>query len=301
MAGRVHRRSQSETGDPRPAGSEPLHTDGGHRRLLRLQRTAGNQAVAALLGERATVQRTAAFVNGAEIPGTRAEDTTMFNAHRISLGANAVSHADLVAAFGALPHPSQWDNDRIIELQAGPLTVVAGHGRYSDENTKRLKRAAPAQGNAPRSKRAKVEPFFAVPAGMQITMYGPPGTAMDDSVGHQVELGNFPGTQDLKLAPGHGGETKPMPPEFPKTYQAGDQVLNYTVSHPGNLQVVGTSYTVNASTLLSDVMNDLQNQGFTHVHYACCGSAYSEKGIDLKYFGYYIKYRAAVRRQLGIP
>lgn len=303
----VERRHRGHGADAQHADLPDEHgrAVGGHPGLLDVQRTAGNRAVADLLGARLAVQRTAISVDGNEVPGTQAQDTSIFNAYRIGPGSTVDVHTKLVAAFQALaPAPGSWDGQRLADLIAdGPSRVIAGHGRFNDKNLKQvgLATGGDQDGGARRSKRLKTAPQveFTVPQGMKLTMYAPPGAALENTVGNQIERGNVPDMNDLELK--LESKILPLPAPFPRTYSSGEKVYDFTVSGPDKLKVEGSSYVVAAPTLLSQVVEDLQADGYTSLHYACCSTGHSEKAsVSFEYKGYYVRYTdAAYQRIFG--
>jgi RHS repeat-associated protein len=73
-----------------------------------------------------------------------------------------------------------------------------------------------------------------VPEGTSLGMYTEHGTPLGNDVGNQIELGN--------------------PPPPVQVYLPGDQVPNYTLYPPGDLALAGSPVTVNAPTLLGDLL-----------------------------------------------
>lgn len=90
-----------------------------------------------------------------------------------------------------------------------------------------------------------------VPEGTSVTVYGEHGARITDSLGHRIETG-----QDVSGV-------------YSRTYNAGEEMPNYTLHPPDGLDVHGTPHTVESATQLRDLLTE--NMG--PVDWAACVEA----------------------------
>lgn len=168
----------------------------------------------------------------------------------------------------------------VLQRYAAPSTemVISGHGEYNEKYLETIGR--------------KKIPVFLMPSGMKITFYAPHGAALENDVANAIEEGNYPNKDEVEYLPKSGGRAKAVPEPYPKVCKSGEEVINYTVAPPGKLTLKGKPYTVADKTSLKDVVADLESQGYTDLHYACCGSAYTDNNsLKDKFpgYGYYVR------------
>ncbi|MEE1785608.1 hypothetical protein PUR71_22270 [Streptomyces sp. SP17BM10] len=160
------------------------------------------------------------------------------------------------------------DTDTAAGPQTGPA-VISGHGRFGDPQ--RL----PRNPDNPRSRALKAT--FTVPEGIELVVYAPPGAWLENEVAKLVESGEPPGTDDLELV-GPTNKRKPMPPDYPKTFRAGEEVINYKLMPLDAKHLAEGAVSVGTGTL-QDKVKELAaarreedaDAGPLTVHYACCG------------------------------
>ncbi|MEW1610576.1 MULTISPECIES: putative adhesin [unclassified Streptomyces] len=148
-------------------------------------------------------------------------------------------------------------------------TVLSGHGRFGDNQ--RL----PKNPDNPRSRALKAT--FTVPAGIELVVYAPPGAWLENEVAKLVESGTPPASEDLELV-GNNNKRKPMPADFPKTYTAGDEVINYKLMPLDAKHLAEGATSVEGGTLRDKVAElaaahaeQEDDETPLTVHYACCG------------------------------
>ncbi|MER6300783.1 putative adhesin [Kitasatospora sp. NPDC001539] len=153
--------------------------------------------------------------------------------------------------------------------QEQPSTVISGHGRFGDNQ--RL----PKNPDNPRSRALKAT--FTVPAGVELVVYAPPGAWLENEVANRVESGNPPTTDELELV-GDNNKRKPMPPDYPKTFRAGEEVINYKLMPLDARHLAEGAVSVDAGTLrdkVQELLEAREDQGEDAppltIHYACCG------------------------------
>lgn len=258
--------------------------------LLRLQRLVGNTAVGQLL---APVQRTRVDVMKAdrtgveEVPGTVSEDSRAFRYGLLGLPQQRID--DIVAAFQAQqPAPGSWNADRLAELLAnGASVVIAGHGRFSDDDTKKLADQPPGAKRDRRQPEDRRE--FLVPPGKVVVFYGPHGATLDNPVASAVERGQVPDVGTLQLVNENYKET-PFPAGYPYTFRTGQKVPDYTVTpDSGNkLNIDAKSFTVGKPRLLSSIVKNEPQKTF---HFACCAASDVTDTTTFPYKGYFVRFR----------
>lgn len=152
--------------------------------------------------------------------------------------------------------------------RSGP-TVISGHGRFGDPQ--RL----PKNPDNPRSRALKAT--FTVPEGIELVVYAPPGAWLENEVAKLVESGEPPGTDDLELV-GNNNKRKPMPPDYPRTFHAGEEVINYKLMPLDARHLAEGAVSVGTGTLQEKVKElaaarreEDADAGPLTVHYACCG------------------------------
>ena len=159
--------------------------------------------------------------------------------------------------------------------------VISGHGRFNEEYL-----------DDHPTERRKKSGTFAVPTGMTVVMYAPPGAYLDNAVANLIETGNPPAIGLLELKQVDSSRVQSMPSAYPWSYTAGQPVINYTVRPPEGLTIKGTPITVETPTSLRVLVDNVKTSGQVTVHYACCSSGYSDKRdfADLfPYKGYYAR------------
>jgi len=159
------------------------------------------------------------------------------------------------------------------------VEVVSGHGSFNEHHLEVVERR-------------KKSATFKVPLGVTIVMYAPAGAALENDVANLIEKGTPPTLGDLVLKAGHSSsQTKPIPTPYPYRFTVGDDVINYTVSPPDRLNVMGKPYIVSSPKSLKKIVDELSGKGSITIHYACCSSAYSDSPTFaplFKFRGYYI-------------
>jgi|GEM_PF-1430384 len=244
--------------------------------LVALQRTAGNAAVAALLGARQdpsprdrSVQRTRIDLDGQPVPGTVDEETGVFQqtvAQQLYPARGPSVFATLHDAFAALPARTMWDETQMAWLKRTFHqvygTVISGHGAIN----RQMLAKQPVEG----TRRRGGGTTFTVPEGVHLVFYLPDGALLEQRVANAVELGSPPSAGDVHLLQNGGSVTKPVPEPYPEVVGPGEQAENYTVSPPLNLTVRGGAVTVAENTLLSVLVGRIAEAGGGIVHFACC-------------------------------
>jgi hypothetical protein len=184
---------------------------------------------------------------------------------RPTTGAIRPSGIDIPSS-GRSIDPNKMFASRIVnDREAVDEMVISGHGRFNEN----------LLDSKAESKRQKSATFI-VPDGVQIILYAPSGAAMDQSIGHRIEQGNPPGSEEVILRQNDGSSTQKLPGEYPYRFTSGSEVINYTVTPPNGLSVLGKAITVDKPTSLREIVVSLKGKGGT-IHYACCSAGYSDK------------------------
>ncbi|MER7048121.1 putative adhesin [Streptomyces jumonjinensis] len=182
-----------------------------------------------------------------------------------------------------MPGPVAQDE----QPQAGPSqqgrTVISGHGRFGDNQL------LPKDPDKPRSR--ALTATFAVPEGIELVVYAPPGAWLENEAAKQVESGDLPTADDLEMV-GPNNKRKPLPSDYPKTFTAGQQVINYKVMPLASQHLGEGATTVDEGITLQQKVRELaaarENQDEDAppltVHYACCGVGASKNPVIDKLF-----------------
>ncbi|MFF9765093.1 putative adhesin [Streptomyces sp. NPDC053086] len=155
------------------------------------------------------------------------------------------------------------------QAQDPNTTVLSGHGRFGDNQ--RLPKF-------PGTRSRALKATFTVPEGIELIVYAPPGAWLENEVAKLVESGNPPGADDLELV-GSNNKRKPMPEGYPKTFGAGEEVINYKLMPLDAKHLAEGATSVDTGTLSEKVAElaaarEQQAQEDASpliVHYACCG------------------------------
>jgi hypothetical protein len=147
--------------------------------------------------------------------------------------------------------------------------VLSGHGRFGDQQL------LPANPDNPRS-RART-PMFRVPEGIELVVYTPPGASLENQVANVIESGGNPTTDELELV-NDNNKRKPMPANYPRTFTAGQEVINFRVTPMEGRHLAPGAVSVTPGAL-RDKVHELaeahQAAGPAAqplvVHFACCG------------------------------
>ncbi|MEU9380902.1 putative adhesin [Streptomyces sp. NPDC048279] len=149
------------------------------------------------------------------------------------------------------------------------VTVLSGHGRFGDNQ--RL----PKNPDNPRSRALKAT--FTVPEGIELVVYAPPGAWLENEVAKLIESGTSPTADDLEMV-GPTNKRKAMPPGYPKTFVAGEEVINYKLMPLEARHLAEGATSVERGTLRDKVQEFVtarqgQEDGAPPltIHYACCG------------------------------
>ncbi|HWZ42912.1 MAG TPA: hypothetical protein VNW97_05520 [Candidatus Saccharimonadales bacterium] len=163
-------------------------------------------------------------------------------------------------------------------IAIAPRKVISGHGRFNENRLAKVGR--------------KPLGSFPVPEGMVLTFYAPPGAALDDSLANRIELGEAINATDVELKMIDGAKVASVPTPYPYVYRAGALAIDFTVTPPDRLKVAEGSYTVTEPAALRTIVFSLKEHGFTDIHYACCGTGFSDSR-DLKdlfpWRGWYVR------------
>lgn len=161
-----------------------------------------------------------------------------------------------------MPEDAEQDQDR-------KSTVLSGHGRFGDNQ--RL----PKYPDKPRSRELKAT--FTVPEGVELVVYAPPGAWLENQVANLIESGTPPTADDLEMI-GPNNKRRPMPPGYPRTFHAGEEVINYKLMPLEAKHLAEGATSVETGTLQEKVAElaatredqDADAPPLT-IHYACCG------------------------------
>ena len=161
--------------------------------------------------------------------------------------------------------------------------VLSGHGGFSvglleTEGRKKL-------------------PKLTVPHGVRVTFYAPDGAALDNPVANSIERGSYPSNAELELKMIDAARTQPLPDDYPKTFEPGDDLINYTLGPPLTLNVISGDhvFTTESSETLSTLVDaallvGLKNRSVVHIHWAACGSFRADRFEELfPYRGWYCR------------
>lgn len=156
--------------------------------------------------------------------------------------------------------------------------VISGHGRFSEQHLE--------------SERRKKLVRFTVPDGVTIHVYAPDGAALENDVANLVEEGNPPGSGEVELVYGDTGETQDVSGGYPYRFGPGSEMVNYTIYPPDKLITKGEPKTYRQPTSLFTAVNELAEQGYTDIHFACCSRSYAVKDAHreaMPWNGWYVR------------
>jgi hypothetical protein len=179
------------------------------------------------------------------------------------------------------PDPHQGGAVPSTSSQPPQHQVISGHGRFNENYL---------ESSGRRSKSAT----FKVPADVTIKMYTPDGAALDNAVANHIETGGTVSAGDVEMAMNDGASVQPVPTPYPRVFAAGADVINYTVTPPDRLSVSGAPYVVTAPKSLKTIVDELSGNGRIEIHYACCGSGFSDKAAFRDLFpgrGWYVRFK----------
>lgn len=164
--------------------------------------------------------------------------------------------ADMELSSPDLSHGSKAESAESVKH-----TVISGHGAFNENHLQ----SGPKRSDGKKAK-------FTVPEGITIIMYAPPGAALENLVANAVESGNYPTADEVMLENNVNYKRQEVPTPYPYVFNSGEEIINYTVSPPNKLKIVGNPTTVDGPTSLFDVISGIRGPAI--VHYACCSSAY---------------------------
>ena len=148
-------------------------------------------------------------------------------------------------------------------IAAPTRKVISGHGRFNQEKLDTVGR--------------KRLPVFPVPKGVTLTFYAPPGAALDNELANRIEQGEAVNADDVEMRLTDGTKIESVPEPYPYVFSATtSSPIDFTVNPPDGLTMKGDPYTVAESSALRTIVSSLQKDGFTDIHYACCGTGYSD-------------------------
>ncbi|MER5886205.1 putative adhesin [Streptomyces sp. NPDC001941] len=200
-----------------------------------------------------------------------------------SVGNDVVSR--MVAHQAPLPvqrmpgTPTQDVEEDAEEQAQDPNTrVLSGHGRFGDPQ--RLPKF-------PGTRSRELKATFTVPDGIELIVYAPPGAWLENEVAKLVESGNPPGSDELEMV-GPNNKRRDMPADYPKTFGAGEEVINYKLMPLDAKHLAEGATSVDMGTLQQKVAelaaeqeDRAEDDPPLTVHYACCGvGSSSNPAID---------------------
>lgn len=175
-------------------------------------------------------------------------------------------------------------------------SVLSGHGRFGQNQL------IPKNPANPRSRALK--PTFTVPEGIEIVMYAPPGASLENDPAQRIEQGDPPTRDQLELVLDQ--QRKDLPEDYPRTFRAGEELINYQVTPLQAQHLSEGAETVNTATTLQKRAEELAKQrresgaeGPLTLHYACCGAGHSDRKEDEGIFAY--KGWSVMMRRLPVP
>jgi len=140
--------------------------------------------------------------------------------------------------------------------------VISGHGQFNEAKL----------ATSGRTKLA----LFPVPEGMTLTFYAPPGAALDNELANHIEQGNSVEAKDVEMRAIDGPKITNVPTPYPYVFSAATaSPIDFTVGPP-TFPMKGDPYTVTESSALRTIVSSLKEDGVTDIHYACCGTGYSD-------------------------
>ncbi|WP_411079210.1 putative adhesin [Streptomyces sp. cmx-18-6] len=225
------------------------------RRSLRLPQTA---ALAA----------STSAASAASSASPRPTGAGMMELQRSAGNAAVCRMLDSRAALPVQRMPGENSQEPAASASGQAPTVISGHGRFGDPQ--RL----PKNPDNPRSRALKAT--FTVPEGIELVVYAPPGAWLENEVAKLVESGEPPAADDLEMVD-HRNKRKPMPDGFPKTYTAGEEVINYKLMPLAAKHLAEGATSVEGGTLKDKVAElaaahaGQEGDDALTVHYACCG------------------------------
>jgi hypothetical protein len=164
---------------------------------------------------------------------------------------------------------------RMMPYGGAQSAVLSGHGRFGDNQL------LPANPGSRRSRAVKAT--FTLPAGVELVIYAPPGAWLENEVANRIESGDPPGQDELAMVNPYNRQ-EPMPPAYPRTFRAGEEVINYKLTPLAEQHLAPGAVSVGPGTLqekVHELAEAHQRQGPTDqpltIHYACCGVGSSNR------------------------
>lgn len=193
-------------------------------------------------------------------------------------------------------HGSETRGEAVVQrVEESDSTVISGHGRFGQNQL------IPVN---PNGRGRALKATFTVPEGIVLVMYAPPGASLENTPAQHIEQGNPPTREQLELVLGQ--KRVDLPEDYPRTFRAGEEVINYQISPLQAEHLSEGAETVAASTTLKEKAEELAKQrresgaeGPLTVHYACCGSGHSDRKEDQDLFQY--KGWTVEMRRLPVP
>ncbi len=197
-----------------------------------------------------------------------------------------VGNAAVVRALRSSHPQARRDGSATAAVQRMPSpdsAVLSGHGRFGQNQL------IPKNPNNPRSRALK--PTFTVPEGIEIVMYAPPGASLENTPAQAIEQGQPPTRDQLELVLNQ--QRQDLPEDYPRTFRAGEELINYQVLPLQSEHLSEGAQTVDAPTTLQKKAEELAKQrresgaeGPLTLHYACCGAGHSDRKEDEGLFPY---------------
>jgi Domain of unknown function (DUF4157) len=153
----------------------------------------------------------------------------------------AIKMAIAEASHGELVHEDQgMETESIEEFEE---RFIGGHGGFEERNLL-----------AKEGTRGK-ETHYKLPPGVEVVMYAPDGAWLDNPVANAIEIGSPLANDEVVLESNQSPYYRNMPAEYPKTFTAGESIINYTIKPPDNLKIEGEqTILVEQAMLLSAVI-----------------------------------------------
>jgi hypothetical protein len=145
-----------------------------------------------------------------------------------------------------------------MDFRRSSMPVISGHGRFNPNFLATVGRKKIAT--------------FPIPAGSTLTVYAPDGAALDNPVANKIERGDLLTPAMLEMKQNDGAKTERLPDGYPRVLVEGELMVDYTVTPPSGLPLVGDNITVLVATALRELVNS--NPG--DIHYACCNAGFSD-------------------------
>lgn len=202
---------------------------------------------------------------------------------------HAATTAQAKRAFGNAvtrpPHAAAGAAPKTFVAQRANLEthfVISGHGAFSVLQLQTEKRKKLAT--------------FELPPRVSITFYAPDGAALENGVANRIEVGDYPAADELEMKMKDANKKAPLPGGYPRTFGPGEEVINYTLSAPSGLNVIGgpNVVTVEEPTSLYELVGAavlaIMKGGTAHLHWAACGSFYADAFDELfEWKGWYCR------------